>query len=72
MLALSLISSRISFAPFLEFKQCLSKAKEICLDANNTEYFALALKLGCAVWSEDKTLKKQDLVKVIGTSELLH
>lgn len=71
MLAVSLMSSRIRFIPFSEFKQYLPTAKEICPDSNDTEYFALALKLDCAVWSEDKRLKRQDLVKVVTTSELL-
>lgn len=71
MLAVSLMSSRISFIPFSEFKQYLPTAKEISPDPNDTEYFALALKLDCAVWSEDKRLKRQDSVKVVSTSELL-
>ena len=70
-LALSLISSRIRLIPFSEFDRFISKAKEISPDPDDTEYLALALKLSCAVWSNDKLLKKQDLVKVINTSELL-
>ena len=37
----------------------------------SVKYFALALKLNCPIWSEDKALKKQSKVKVYSTSELL-
>lgn len=70
-LALSIISSRIKFIPFLEFKQFIPRAKEICPDPDDIEYFALALKLNCPVWTDDKALKNQNLVKIISTSELL-
>ena len=68
---LSLISSNIEFIPFSEFKSFISKASEVCPDPNDTEYFALALKLGCSVWSNDKKLKEQNLIKVLSTSEIL-
>lgn len=70
-LAISLISSKIRFVPFSEFKPFLAKAKEISPDVNDTEYFAVALKHGCGIWSNDKALKKQDEVKVVSTIELL-
>jgi predicted nucleic acid-binding protein len=70
-LVLSLMFSRIRFVSFLEFKQCIAEAREICPDPDDTEYFALALALHCPVWSDDKRLKKQDVVEVISTSELL-
>lgn len=71
-LALALIFSRIKFVPFLEFKQFLPEVKPTCPDPNDIEYLALAFKLGCSIWSDDKKLKKQDLVKIISTSELLN
>src|SRR3989344_2896932 len=70
-LAVSLISSRVYFVPFSEFKQFLTKAKKISPDPNDVEYFAVALKHACALWSNDKELKKQDEVKVVSTTELL-
>jgi len=54
-----------------EFNKFLKEAMEICPDPNDVEYFALALKLNCAVWSEDKALKKQSLVNVLNTGDLL-
>lgn len=37
----------------------------------NNPYFALALSLNCAIWSDEKAFKKQSKVKVLTTSELL-
>ena len=34
-------------------------------------YFALALKLLCPIWSNEKLLKKQSAVEVLSTKELL-
>ena len=70
-LALDLISSRIRFIPFSEFKRFITETKKICPDVDDVEYFALALKLGFPIWSEDKQLKKQNIVKIYSTTELL-
>ena len=34
-------------------------------DENDSEYFALAMKFGCPIWSNDKRIKLQDKVRVI-------
>lgn len=70
-LALSIIMSTVNLIPFSEFKQFIKKAEEICPDPKDIEFFALALSLNCAIWSEDKRLKKQDAIKVISTTELI-
>ena len=69
---LSLVFLNMELIPFSEFKEFEEEASRVCPDPNDTEYFALALKLGCPVWSEDKLLKKQDRIKVLTTSELLN
>ncbi len=46
------------------------KAEEITPDPDDMAYFALALKLNCAIWSNDKKLKPQDKVEVYNTHEL--
>ncbi len=70
-IAKSLIFSKINLMSSSEFEKFLPRAKEICPDSNDVEYFALALKLNCPLWSEDKILKKQGSIKVLTTSELL-
>src|SRR3989344_7746764 len=66
-----LISKRIIFFPIIDFLPFIQKAKEICPDPDDAAYFALALKLHCPLWSNDKKLKGHEEVKVFSTSELL-
>lgn len=47
------------------------EAKRICPDRYDTDYFAIAMKKGCALWSNDKVLKKQNIVKVYSTTDLM-
>jgi len=70
-LVLALIFSRIRLIPFEDFQQYISKASKSCPDPNDVEYFALALKFDCLIWSDDKKLKEQSSVKILSTSELL-
>ncbi len=65
------LARRISFCPITEFLSFLPKAKQSSPDPDDIAYLALALKLCCPLWSNDKQLKSQSAVKVISTSELL-
>ena len=49
----------------------IQMAEKITPDPNDAEYFALALKLGCGIWSNDKKLKEQDKIKIYSTSDLI-
>jgi predicted nucleic acid-binding protein len=69
-LLFSLISLNFKVVPLSEFKEFIKKASDICPDKDDTEYFALALKLNCPLWSNDKRLK-QDSLKVLTTSEVI-
>ena len=66
-LFLSLVCSRINFIPLEDFKNFIKSAGEICPDEKDREYFALALKLNCPVWSNDKRLKEQDKIRIFST-----
>jgi len=70
-LALSIIFSRVSFVPRKEFDSLIKKSISISPDDNDSEFFALALKNNCPIWSNDKQLKNQEVVKIINTTELL-
>ena len=70
-LFLSLISSQIEFIPHTEFKKYASEAEKITPDMDDSDYFALALKLRCGIWSNDKKLKQQNKVKVYSTTEII-
>lgn len=63
--------SETKIIPFEEFRHQESMAKEISPDPDDVAYIALALHLGCPLWSNDKALKKQTKVKVYSTQELL-
>lgn len=70
-LAFTVLCSRIIFIPFFDFEKYLPQAISVCPDPKDVEYFAVALKFGCPIWSNDKALKKQGEVKVFSTTELL-
>ena len=53
------LKERIDIIPGQEFERFL------------TEYFALAMRFDAAIWSNDKRLKKQSLIKVFSTSDLI-
>jgi len=63
--------SETKIIPIEEFRHQESMAKEISPDPDDVAYLALALHLGCPLWSNDKALKKQTKVKVYSTQELL-
>jgi|SRR3989344_5437961 len=69
---LRVIEKRIKIIPNEETKQFLEKARKISPDPNDVDYFALALKLHCAIWSNDKLLSRQSLIKIYGTNELIN
>lgn len=61
----------IDIIPESEYINFIKEAEKISPDFNDSPYFALALKLDCAIWSNDKELKKQDLINVYSTEELI-
>ena len=66
-----ILLANIKIIPLSEYKAYVKSAQKICPDANDVHYFALALKLGCAIWSNDKKLKEQDQIKVYASYELM-
>lgn len=60
----------IEFVPLEKYKNFFSKLKNVP-DKDDIDFLALALKLECSLWSNDKALKKQGKVKVLETSEIL-
>jgi len=47
------------------FSNFLQKAEIISPDPEDCAYFALALKLKCGIWSNDKDLKNQNIVNIL-------
>ena len=55
-----------------KFESFLDEANSLISDPDDTEYLALSLSLNkCPIWSNDPHLKKQSLVKVFTTEELV-
>ncbi len=65
------LALRLKFVSVEELLAIIPTAKEISPDVDDLAYFALALKLDCSLWSNDKKLKEQKRVKVFSTLELL-
>lgn len=55
-----------------QVKSFIDTANKISPDIDDALYFSVALKLNCAIWSNDKELKKQDHVKVYSTSDIVN
>ena len=54
-----------------QFTEFLPMAAETSPDLEDAAYIALALKLDCPLWSNDKALQQQNGVKVYSTHELV-
>ncbi len=67
-----ILREKIKIIPNEETEKFISKAKTICPDKNDVDYFALALRLNCKIWSNDKALKNQEHIEVISTTELFN
>ncbi len=61
----------IKIVPKFEIFPFLEEAERITHDPDDVAYVALALKLNCAIWSNDKKIKEQNKVKVYSTEELV-
>ena len=67
---LETLKRRIVIVPLEELASYVEEAEKLTPDPDDMAYFALALKLNCAIWSNDKKLKEQDKIKVYNTHEL--
>lgn len=65
------ILDKIKFIQFSEYKQFLEKAKTYVSDIDDSAYLALALKLECSIWSNDKGLKEQKKIKILSTRDII-
>lgn len=69
--ALHIAKEFIVFIPVEEFRDKIPEAAEASPDPRDLQYLALALEQGVPIWSNDKRLKEQTLVKVFSTAELI-
>ena len=67
---LDLIMRRVKIVNECYYLSFIEEAKNISPDPFDVPYFALALKLECFIWSEDKKLKEQTIIRVLSTKDL--
>ena len=68
--AISALKWFVEFVPLEEYAKFIPEAKRICPDPKDIRFFALALKLNCPIWSEEKRLKRQHGIEVFNRREL--
>lgn len=68
---LASLLSNISIVKADEFKGFLKQALKIAQHPEDSPFLALALAYSIPVWSNDKGLKQQSLIKVFSTKELI-
>ena len=68
---LSDVKSHIRFISEKQYKSNIDIGLKFCPHKNDTAFFALALTLNCPLWSNDKKLKEQSVVKVFSTQDLV-
>ena len=69
---LDVLKKNITLIPLEELLPFLDEAEKISPDPDDVAYVALALKLKCAIWSQDRKLKeKQNKVQVYSTEDLI-
>ena len=60
----------VEFVPVEEYRRFFKSLLSVP-DKDDIDFLALALHIGCPIWSQDKALKKQGAVTVYSTAELL-
>lgn len=69
---LDVLKKKIKLIPLEELLPYVDEAEEISPDPDDVAYIALALKLKCGIWSQDRKLKeKQNKVQVYTTADLV-
>ena len=65
------LKKKVNFVSEKGFKKFISSAERICPDLGDVPFFALCLKYGLPLWSNDSLLKSQKQVLVFSTSDLV-
>lgn len=68
---MGILMSNINIIPQDEYKHNEGQAKKLVTHEEDIPFMALALAKKLPLWTDDKDLKKQTIVKVYSTTELL-
>jgi len=66
-----LFERNVILVPKEEIVPFIEKAERISPDEKDVPYMALALKLKCGIWSNDLALKRQKIIRVYSTEEVI-
>ena len=69
---IDILKKRIKTISNEETEKFIPEAEKISPNKDDIDYFALALKLRCPIWSQDKELKSQSKIKIYSTEELIN
>lgn len=65
------LKSIVKFIPLHEYSEFLKEAHSFSPDKDDVDFFALALKLSCDVWSNEAVLKSQKRINVLNTKDVI-
>ena len=65
------ISNFVNVVPLDFYIESSEYAKKISPDIKDSPFFALALKIGGSIWSNEPRLKKQSIIRVYSTKDLI-
>jgi len=68
--ALLLVRMQTITFPFNKYSDKIEEASKLAPHSKDAEYFALALKFDCPIWSDEKRFKKQSQVAVYNSSDM--
>jgi predicted nucleic acid-binding protein len=68
---LAMLRKRIKIVPESYFKNEIQFIESVCPDRDDRFYIALAYKLKIPLWSNNKILKSQKVVRVYNTQEMV-
>ena len=69
--SLESLKPQIKIFPISSYIEFLEKSMHLVPDPDDIDFFALALKMDCPVWSYDSHFIMQSEVKILSTGELL-
>ncbi len=69
---LMVLLSCVRVIPEVEFKSCKERAKKLVTHPEDIPFIALALAKQIPLWTNDKGLRKQSVIRTFSTSELLN
>lgn len=69
-LFIELLRGEIEFVPIEEYIGFFERAMHLSVDPDDVDFFALALRLNCPVWSNDPHFSMQREVRIFSTEGL--